>query len=188
MLDLLARKIQAARVELDATLSQIESLKTRLKTAKEGLEAWLVASGVLQDAARATQTLVHTQVADVVTRCLQTVYDDSLEFKIAFENKRGRTEARLYFTKGGNEVDPLEAGGLGWVEVASFALRMAVLKLHQPPVAPVLIADEPFKWVDKEAKPKMAELLVRLSEEMGVQFVLTTHDEEFMVGTVVRVK
>lgn len=173
-------------MQLDATDGQIESLKARLEGTRKDLQGWVEAQGILQSASKAVQTAVHAQIADVVTTCLQTVYDDSLSFHIDFETKRGKTEARLYFRKGGNEVDPLEAGGLGWIEVASFALRMAVLKLHSPPVAQVIVADEPFRMLDSDAKPRMAELLVKLSEQMQVQFILATHDKEFMVGKVIK--
>jgi DNA repair exonuclease SbcCD ATPase subunit len=186
MIDLLRRKVQAGRAEMDSALSQTQSLTKRLQTAKESHRAWLEAQAVLQDASAAVQSLVHARIADVVTKCLQTVYDDSLSFHVDFEQKRGKTEARLYFKKDGHEVDPLEAGGLGWMEVASFALRMAVLKLHSPPVAQVLILDESFRMLDAEAKPRMAELLLELSREMKVQVILATHDKEFFSGKVVR--
>jgi DNA repair exonuclease SbcCD ATPase subunit len=186
VIDPLRRKVQAGRAELDSALSQTQSLTKRLQTAKESHRAWLEAQAVLQDASAAVQSLVHARIADVVTKCLQTVYDDSLSFHVDFEQKRGKTEARLYFRKSGNEVDPLEAGGLGWVEVAAFALRMAVLKLHSPPVAQVLILDETFRFLDAEAKPRMAELLTQLSREMKVQVILATHDKEFMAGKVVK--
>jgi DNA repair exonuclease SbcCD ATPase subunit len=186
VIDPLRRKVQAGRAELDSALSQTQSLTKRLQTAKESHRAWLEAQAVLQDASAAVQSLVHARIADVVTKCLQTVYDDSLSFHVDFEQKRGKTEARLYFRKSGNEVDPLDAGGLGWVEVAAFALRMAVLKLHSPPVAQVLILDETFRFLDAEAKPRMAELLLELSREMKVQVILATHDREFQSGKVVK--
>jgi DNA repair exonuclease SbcCD ATPase subunit len=186
VIDLLRRKVQAGRAELDSALSQTQSLTKRLQAAKESHQAWLEAQAVLQDASAAVQSLVHAQIADVVTKCLQTVYGDSLSFHVDFESKRGKTEARLYFRKDNHEVDPLEAGGLGWVEVAVIALRMAVLKLHSPPVAQVIILDEPFKWLDEIAKPRMAELLLELSREMKVQVILATHDREFFAGKVVK--
>jgi DNA repair exonuclease SbcCD ATPase subunit len=185
VIDPLRRKVQAGRAEMDSALSQTQSLTKRLQTAKESHRAWLEAQAVLQDASAAVQSLVHARIADVVTKCLQTVYDDSLSFHVDFEQKRGKTEARLYFRKDNHEVDPLEAGGLGWVEVGAFALRLAVLKLHSPPVAQIIVADEPFRMLDAEAKPRMAELLLELSKQMGVQIILVSHDKEFRVGKVI---
>lgn len=187
MIEDLRRTVQAGRIRLDATLVQMTSLKAKLEESRQNLEDWLTAQGVLQEASKAVQTFIHAQIVSVVTQCLQTVYDDSLEFCIDFDLKRGKTEARLYFKKDGNEVDPIEAGGLGWVEVASFALRMAVLKLHTPPVMPVLILDEAFRFLDTTAKPRMAELVMQLSKQMDVQVILVTHDPEFRVGKIVKI-
>ena len=113
--------------------------------------------------------------------------DDEISFHVEFNRKRGKTEARLFFAKGGYEYDPVEAGSLGTVDVASFALRLAVLRLHHPPVAQVMIVDEPLRYCDAEAVEAFAVLLKALAEETGTQFVIVTHHVGLRVGKVVRV-
>ncbi|MCH8068353.1 MAG: ATPase, partial [Candidatus Marinimicrobia bacterium] len=73
-----------------------------------------------QQVAQNIQQQAHDQIAGVVTRCLQAVFDDSYEFHIDFERKRGRTEAQLYFSRNGNRLDPMSASGGGCVDLASF--------------------------------------------------------------------
>jgi DNA repair exonuclease SbcCD ATPase subunit len=185
-LERLKSLIAFRRASLDAAERGLEDASDRLEAARKLQAAWQEAQGVLQQAAEAVQNVVHSKIAGTVTRCLQAVYDDSLSFHVEFDRKRGKTEARLFFKKDGNEVDPMEASGLGWCEVAAFALRLAVLKLHTPAVAQVLIADESFRFLDRQAKPRMAELLMQVSEQMQIQIVLVTHDSDFEVGKVVR--
>jgi hypothetical protein len=162
-LERLKSLIAFRRASLDAAERGLEDASDRLEAARKLQAAWQEAQGVLQQAAEAVQNVVHSKIAGTVTRCLQAVYDDSLSFHVEFDRKRGKTEARLFFT-----------------------LRLAVLKLHTPAVAQVLIADESFRFLDRQAKPRMAELLMQVSEQMQIQIVLVTHDSDFEVGKVVR--
>lgn len=187
-LDHLKTLIASRRANLDAAQRELTRTHERLEDAKTSQESWRGAQGVLQQAAQSVQSLVHAKIAGVVTRCLQAVYDDSISFGVEFDRKRGKTEARLFFVKNGNEVDPVEASSLGMCDVSAFALRLAVLKLHTPQVAQILVADEPFCYLDAEAKPRMAELLLSLAKQMEIQMVLVSHDAEFRVGKVVRLQ
>lgn len=180
------RRLTESRRQLDAAEAELVTVKDRLKLAQADQLHWQNAQKVLQEAAQAVQTQAHRQIAEAVTSCLAAVFDDHYTFHIDFDRKRGKTEARLYFMRHGEEVDPIEASGLGVVDVAALALRIACLRLHSPPVAPVLILDEPMRWVSRANKPKVAALLQKLSDEMGVQIIMTTHDDEFRIGNVMR--
>lgn len=180
--------ISAKRHALDVANAEAESARKRLAESKDSLEQWQEAQGVIQGAAQAVQTLVHTQIADVVTRCLQTVYDEDISFHVEFDRKRGKTEARLYFKMGGNEFDPVGAGSLGMCDVAAFALRVAILKLHTPPVAQVMVCDEPFRFCDKRAIERVGQLIESLAHETGIQFILVSHFAGLMTGKVIEVE
>jgi DNA repair exonuclease SbcCD ATPase subunit len=114
------------------------------------------------------------------------VFDEPYEFRILFAQARGRTEARLVFVRDGVEVHPTRAAGGGVVDVASFALRLACLVYHQPKLRPVMILDEPFKFVSEEYRDRCRELIEMLAAEMGVQFIIVTHIKELETGKVVR--
>lgn len=179
------RRLAVHRRQLDAATEEVEGLEARLKAAQADQRHWGHAQSVLQEAAQAVQSQAHRQIADVVTECLAAVFPDAPSFKIEFDRKRGKTEARMVFLQDGEEIDPMEAGSLGMVDVASLALRVSCLKLHSPPVAQVLILDEPMRWVGKTSKVRVAELLERLSADTGVQFIIASHDTEFRVGNVI---
>ena len=143
------------------------------------------AQELAQQVAQAVQQQAHDQIAEVVSRCLSAVFDEPYTFRIHFERKRGRTEARLSFERDGFEVAPMSASGGGVVDVASFALRLSCLMLNKPALRRVLVMDEPFKYVSEDYRARVRELLETLAQEMSVQFIMVTHINELKCGTVV---
>lgn len=183
-----------ARREIDRLLAEHAHAKRRVKEeraalaeARESLRIALEAQKIIQDVAEAVQNEAHRQISGVVSRCLEAVFgDDAYALKIAFEKKRGKTEARLTFERGGLVLDdPPSEGGGGQVDVAAFALRLACLVLSRPKKRMLLILDEPFRFVSKDYRPRVCEMLQALSRDMGLQIVMVTHSEEFMAGKVI---
>ena len=157
-----------------------ESLEDAVMCAESAMEAQELAQAV----ALIVQQQAHDQIAKVVSRCLTEVFDEPYVFRIHFERKRGRTQARLAFERDGMEVDPMTASGGGIIDVASFALRLSCLVLNKPPLRRVLVMDEPFKYVSEEYRERVKILLETLAVEMSVQLILVTHITELQIGTV----
>lgn len=160
--------------------------KVALVAAREAVGDAEEAQKIAQLVAQTVQQQAHERIASTVSRCLAAVFDRPYKFKIIFEQKRGRTEARLVFERDGNELDPLSASGGGVVDVAAFALRLAALLLTRPPLRRVLVLDEPFRFVSVQYRERVRDLLEQLSDELGVQLIMVTHIEDFEVGTVIR--
>ena len=173
-------ELQAARAEVTAATAALEEAGERQESLKGAL---VVAQAVAQE----VQERAHRQIADVVSRSLEAVFDEPYSFKIKFEQKRGRTEASLVFDREGEEVDPMTASGGGVIDVASFALRISCLMLSRPPLRRLIVADEPFRFVSAEYRPRVRALVETLAKEMDCQFVIVTHQEEMKMGTVVEV-
>ncbi len=186
-LEPLRRKLVAHAAEhAHATRTAAEERLAR-KTARRRLRHARQAQALAQRVAAGVQAAAHSQIAAVVSRCLTAVFGpETYQFKIAFEQKRGRTEARLLLTRGGLELDPLDSAGGGVVDVAAFALRLAALVLERPARRRLLCLDEPWKHLSTEYRPALRELVEVLAREMGVQFLLITHSPEFEIGKVVR--
>lgn len=142
---------------------------------------------LLQEVATTVQAKAHARISRLVARCLGAVFTEPYEFEIEFEQKRGRTEARLVFKRGANEVDPLNASGGGVVDVCSFALRLAALVASRPARRKVMIMDEPFKHLSREYRPAVRALLEGLASELGMQFIIVTHDPALQIGKVVEI-
>lgn len=147
----------------------------------------LEAQTITQTVSLIIQQQAHNQIAEIVTKCLQTVFgEDSYDFNILFEEKRNRTEARLVFEKNGEYLDPMSASGGGVVDVASFALRLSCLLLVKPQLRRILIMDEPFKFVSSIYRDNIRQLLEELSKELDVQFIMVTHINELVTGNIIR--
>lgn len=190
----LERLVDRLRGDYHLATARVRQEKEGLKLLREQEAAATDAQVLVQRVAQAVQQRAHDQIAKVVSRCLSAVFDHPYEFRILFERKRGRTEARLVFVrkKGKREVeiDPADGCGGGVVDVAAFALRLACLLLQKPKRRRVLILDEPFKFVSerRDYRHRVRNLLETLADEMDIQFIMVTHDPVLQVGKVVEVK
>lgn len=171
--------------ERSYALKTLQEEQTRSKEAEQVLKDAQDALELLQTCAEACQRLATSQIAGVVTRCLQAVFgDEAYSFSIQFEQKRSRTEALLGFQRGGKEFSPLSSSGGGTIDVASFALRLAALLLNKPPLRRLLVLDEPWRCLSVDYRPKMKSLLETLARETKVQIVFVTHSKDYEVGEV----
>ena len=173
-----------------AVRSEIKQEELALKEAEQKEQDCLEVQKIIQEVAEKVQRQAHVQIAEVVTRCLNAVFDDPYEFKIDFAKKRGKTEAQLKFTRNGQEIDPIDGAGGGVLDVASFALRLACVLMHRPKLRNIMILDEPFRFVSKlgHYRERIRALLETLSVEMDMQFLIVTHDPELQIGKVIEIR
>ena len=185
-LDKYRRRLKGLVPEYNSACATVKSEKKELRRAQRSLQHCKQAQEALQQIAAGVQESAHSQIASVVSRCLETIFEDPYEFVIHFEKKRGKTEARLTFMRNGNEVDPKSAAGGGVVDVAAFALRLSALSLRQPQLRPLLVMDEPFKWVHPAGRrEQIQQLLNTLSKELSFQFLIVTGIDDLKTGTIV---
>lgn len=166
--------------------SRVAAEKTALRAATALLAEEEEAQRILQTVAQTVQQQAHDRIAGVVTRCLAAVFPDPYTFQILFEKKRGRTEARLVFVRNGEEYLPREVGG-SCRQLAGFALQLACLMIHQPPVQRLMVMDEPFLALDSQKIHRVRVLMEQLADELGMQFLIVTHDEDLECGNVIPV-
>ncbi len=172
-----------AQAEYASGLLKEETLKRRkLMRMESNLEEALL---VAQEVAQQTQEELEYQISTLVTNALASIFPDPYEFRVAFEIKRGKTEAVLYFARDGEEIDPLTASGGGVVAVASFALRLSMFLISAEKPPPIIVMDEPFACISKEYQEGVADLLQEMSERLGTQFVIVTHERALKIGNVI---
>lgn len=189
MIDLTAtrRKVDALLADRRRAAERVVEERAALKAAKEHLASARKAQQVLQEVARSVQQSANAQICRVVTRCLKAVFgEDGYDFELHLTCKRGKTEAEPRFLRGGKVVDPMGGSGGGCVDVASLALRLAELILSRPQRRRLLVLDEPLKHLSREYRPAARELVMKLAEELGVQFILVTHSKALRIGKVVK--
>lgn len=123
--------------------------------------------------AQKTQTQLEEYISDVVTSALEIVFNEPYKFHIEFVQRRNKTEADLFFTKGEHRISPLDASGGGVINVADFALRVGLLMLSTN--RKVLILDEPFNFLhSKVFHQRVANLLEVISKQTGIQIIMIT--------------
>jgi len=78
----------------------------------------------------------------------------------------------------GVRMNPSADSGGGAVDVAAFALRLSLWSLQNPRSRNTIILDEPFRFLSKDLHHKAGELLKQISETLGIQLIIVTHEKE----------
>ena len=185
-LEEIKKKTRELKVRRDALVEQVSREKAELEHVRQKAEDLTAGQKIAQSVASGIQQQVHKRIAEVVTKCLVAVFgDQAYEFRVEFEEKRGKTEARLVFDKNGLLLNPLDASGGGMVDVAAFALRVAALVLCKPSRRRVLVLDEPFRFVGQRDQPSVRRMLETISEDYGIQIIMSTHISSLCTGKII---
>lgn len=149
--------------------NQIKLLSVKAKACEE-------AQMIIQAVAQLTQKQLEYHVAELVTLAMAAVFDDPYSLSVDFVQRRGRTETDLLFVRNGQHIDPLTASGGGAVDVASFALRVALWSLAVSPTTATLVLDEPLKWLKGGSLPSKGALMIKeISAKLGIQIIMISH-------------
>lgn len=151
---------------------------TRQQCLTEYQKSIELATVLIQKVAKETQEQLQFHIEDIVQLAIEACFPEEYQFKLEFESKRGRTEARIFLLKNGIETDPMESNGGGLVDIISFGLRIAAWSLSRG--AKLIVLDEPFKFLDKDRKPLAMGILKQLSSRLKLQIIDVTHDKEMV--------
>ena len=176
------QELNMKKGELRQLESQLFDSNKNLRSYKRKLEQTEKARIIIQNVAKQTQQELEYHVSDIVTMALRAVFPEPYDFKMEFVIKRNKTECELYFVKDGELIDPLTASGGGAVDVASFALRVALWCLAPQRTRNTLILDEPFRFLSRDLMYKAGDMLKRLSEKLGLQIIMVSHAEDLIDG------
>lgn len=187
-LELIRQEINKKLAEKARWCEQIKFEKELLKKSRVDVDNHYIAQQTLQEVAKTVQEYASKRISSLVTKCLAMVFPDPYTFEIEFTRKRGKTDARLLFIRRGHKLDPIDSSGGGVVDVAALALRLSCLSLQLPKQRKILILDEPLKMVSKEYSNRIRLMLEMLSEELGFQIIIATHNSRFQTGTVINLE
>ena len=135
---------------------------------------------IIQNIAQQTQAQLEYKVSELVTLAMSAVFEDPYELKIEFVQRRNRTECDIWFHRHGNFINPMSASGGGAVDIAAFALRIALWSLAQPRTREVLILDEPMRFLSKLLQPQAGTIIKEISSKLGLQIIYVTHSEDLV--------
>ena len=179
------QSVKQLRSEVDRRRGQEKQVKQNLTEAQDRLESHQQkqelheqAREVLRETGLKTQQALAFHVSDITSLALQSVFEDPYDLVVDFVQRRNKTECDLYFERNGDYMEPMEASGGGAVDVAAFALRVASWSMQRPRTRPVIVLDEPMRFLSTDLQPKASEMLKQLSERLGLQFIIVTHEQE----------
>jgi len=174
------RKLQQLKGERNSAIKRIESLSEEIQKLKRQTVNVAEAQIILQTVAKQTQGELEYHISEIVSMALESVFDDPYTFQIKFVEKRGKTECEMVFKRDGVEIDPISASGGGAVDIASFALRIALWNLRKPKSLNTIVLDEPFRFLSSDLQPKAGEMLKTLSKKLNIQFIIVTHNKNLI--------
>lgn len=164
---------RARRADLDNRLKEIrKALADGRRQSKEMEQA----RNILVTATAATQDQVRAFIEETVTLALQSVFGSDYVFSLDIRSKRGQSEMEPLILWQGDKFSPRSDVGGGVIDIVSFALRLTLWALQSERTAPVLLLDEPFKFLSKDKTAAAAAMLKGLGEMLGIQILMVSHD------------
>jgi DNA repair exonuclease SbcCD ATPase subunit len=158
--------------------SQLAASQNELLNLKEKLANLVSAQNVITTVGVLAQTEFKGVVEALVTEALHYVFGDNYSFEIESTVSRSQAEAQMWVVIDDYQHSLKDELGGGVVDVCSFVLRVTFWALQVNRTEPVLIFDEPLKNVDSGRLEAIGVMIKSLSERLGVQFILVTHEQE----------
>lgn len=161
--------------------SQIEknigSHKNEILEKKRELVRHEQAREIIKEVGRKTLQQLEYHISSITSLALEAVFDNPYELKVEFVDRRNKTECDLYFVRGDVRIDPMSEAGYGAVDVASFALRVAIWSMQNPRSRSTLILDEPFKHLKGlEPNRRVLKMINEVSKKLELQIIMISDE------------
>lgn len=155
----------------------LTSLKEELAENKKSLIRHEKAREIVREVGMKTQQQLQYHISDITSLALEAVFPNPYNLTVEFVQRRNKTECDLFFEREGEKINPISDSGLGAVDVASFALRVASWSMMRPRTRNVMILDEPFKHLKgAEANKKVLDMINEISKKMGLQIIMVSDE------------
>ena len=151
--------------------SEVEELLSNIKKCKEDLNK---AKDVMNAVGILAQQEVKTVIEDLVTNAMQSVFGPEYEFKIEDEIKHGKPESYLYIVKNGKRRSLKDESGGTVAVLVAFVLRVVLWAISSNKTRNTLILDEPLKDASADKMEFFGEMIKKLSNMLGIQFIIIT--------------
>lgn len=169
-LDKLKGAKEAVQKNIALTKYNLKELETRQRYHVQARE-------IIKQVGLKTQQQLQYHIGEITSMALKSIFKEPYELKVAFVERRNTTECDLLFVRDGEDIEPKEASGVGAMDVAAFALRIASWSMETPRSNNVIILDEPFKHLKGYSENlKVIEMVKQLSEKLNLQIIMV-HDE-----------
>lgn len=123
---------------------------------------------------------IKSRVEDLITSCLQDVFDESYSVEFDYGIKRSKTSVEVYSIR--NCEDGLKVRrqidgiGGGVADSISLPLKLIVL-INDSDLERILVLDEPGKHLSINHVPKFAHFIQTISKKLGIQIIMVSHHQ-----------
>lgn len=127
------------------------------------------------------QKEINNVIEELVTQALHAVFGEQFAFKMIDEIKRNQPETSFYIIENGRmlDLDEDSCGG-GMADLVSLVLRVVLWAIRVPRTEPVIILDEPLKFLDGVRLDQAGVMIKELSRMLGLQFIIITHEDQLI--------
>jgi hypothetical protein len=163
------------REQLQQSLTALEG---KMQADKESLLQHEQALEIVKQVALATQKQLEYHLSEQVSLAMEAVFDDPYRLKLNFQEKRGKTEVEILFTRRELEFPPMGSAGGGVIDIASLALQIAYLSMrNDKKVRPLLLLDEPFSRLKGEdANRRALAIIQEISRKLQLQIIMVSDE------------
>ena len=176
-IQLLRNRLEQQKGQKFQIEQSLTKLQEQLRDKKRSLIRHEKAREIVRAVGMATQKQLQFHISDITSLALEAVFPDPYSLEVEFIQRRNKTECDLFFVRNGMKVDPLTASGVGAVDVATFALRIASWSMAMPRSRNTIILDEPFRYLSEDYQEKASMMLKEISEKLDIQFIIISHNE-----------
>lgn len=173
-------KVQRSIGVRDSILDKKQIEEKRIEENKEKAIIAAKALNFVEKSVQSIRTKTLKSIEVVTNEALEAIYGNGLRLECDFNIKRDRSAVSLRYVKDLPDGVVLkrspEGSGCGVSDVVAFALRLVLIKATGSD--PILIADEPFKWLGRDQIIPAASLLKYLSKKLNIQIIITSHHPE----------
>lgn len=168
-------KLQELNVKKQSYMMSLDRARENLNRIESELNTVENSQIFVQAVASNVQSQLSSRIDNIVNLGLAICFP-GYTFEMKYIPSRGKTEVSFVVKNGDDIIDPMNQCGGGLVDAIAFSLRIAVYSISN--TANTIILDEPFRFVSRGLRPRIAELLKVLSEKLNVQIIEVTHIDE----------
>lgn len=176
----LRQKVQVEMGKKALLEDQITAGKKELRRLNRSVRLNEKARVVIQEAIRLTQEKLKHHLSDISSLAMASIFDDPYEVDIDFIPKRGKVETDIWFVRDGEQIHPLQSTGGGAIDICALSLRMSCWTLQNPKTRPILILDEPLKFLSRDLQVKASKLIKDISEKLDIQIIMNSHSPQLI--------
>jgi len=180
----LRNRMERLKGERDSLIKQKEAAIKSMQNLDVEIAASEEAKLIIRTVAKKTQDKLRAYIEEPVSLAMAAVFDDPYQLRLEMNERKDRTECDFKWIRSGKEYDDLmfSAGG-GYVDVAAFGLQIAVLGFMRHSARPILILDEPLKYLKGSDLPERGAMMISaVAKELGITVLMVSHIPEQKAG------